>query len=77
MPRYVDIPRSNRLIAALSARPQILEAHLFGSRARGDASAHSDSDISVFVQEGASFSVHARCSTFGVRPQIQGQACRP
>lgn len=38
-----------RLRERLSARPEILEAYLFGSTARGDAQAHSDVDVAVFV----------------------------
>lgn len=38
----------SRLRAALAAREDLLEAYLFGSRARGDAAAHSDVDIAVF-----------------------------
>jgi hypothetical protein len=33
----------------LDQRPEILEAYLFGSRARGDAQPHSDVDVAVFV----------------------------
>jgi len=33
----------------LERRPEILEAYLFGSQARGDAMAHSDIDIAVYV----------------------------
>jgi hypothetical protein len=36
-----------RLREALVARPEVVEAYLFGSRARGDASAHSDIDVAV------------------------------
>ena len=37
------------LTAALLARPEILEAYLFGSRARGQSSPHSDIDVAVYV----------------------------
>jgi predicted nucleotidyltransferase len=40
-----------RIAAVLSARPEILEAYLFGSRARGAGQAHSDIDIAVFIDE--------------------------
>jgi predicted nucleotidyltransferase len=33
----------------LERRPEILEAYLFGSHARGEAAAHSDLDIAVYV----------------------------
>jgi predicted nucleotidyltransferase len=33
----------------LARRPEILEAYLFGSQARGEAAAHSDLDIAVYV----------------------------
>jgi predicted nucleotidyltransferase len=33
----------------LARRPEILEAYLFGSSARGEAAAHSDLDIAVYV----------------------------
>ena len=38
---------------ALSERDEILEAYLFGSRARGDAHAMSDVDVAVYVDESA------------------------
>jgi hypothetical protein len=40
-----------RIRRPLSARPEILEAYLFGSRARGDAQPHSDIDIAIFVSD--------------------------
>ncbi len=42
----------NRLTTALDARPEILDAYLFGSHGRGDATAVSDVDVAVFVAEG-------------------------
>jgi predicted nucleotidyltransferase len=33
----------------LGARPEILEAYLFGSRARGGSQPHSDVDVAVYV----------------------------
>ena len=38
-----------RLREALASRDEILEAYLFGSVARGEARAHSDVDVAVFV----------------------------
>mgnify|MGYP001547141196 FL=1 len=40
---------ADRIAAVLSARPEILEAYLFGSHARGSGQAHSDIDVAVFV----------------------------
>lgn len=42
---------ADRITAVLSARPEILEGYLFGSRARGEARAHSDVDVAVFVDD--------------------------
>jgi predicted nucleotidyltransferase len=42
---------AGRITALLAARPEILEAYLFGSRARGEGQAHSDIDIAVFIDE--------------------------
>jgi uncharacterized protein len=39
------------LRAALSRRPEIREAYLFGSWARGEAQARSDVDVAVYVDE--------------------------
>ncbi len=33
----------------LARRPEVLEAYLFGSHARGEAAAHSDLDLAVYV----------------------------
>ena len=40
-----------QLSKALSAREEILEAYLFGSRARGEARSDSDVDVAVYVDE--------------------------
>jgi len=40
-----------RIRRSLSARPEVLDVYLFGSQARGDAQAHSDIDVAVYVSE--------------------------
>lgn len=40
----------DRLRTALSSRPEVREAYLFGSWARGEAQPHSDVDVAVFVE---------------------------
>ena len=42
---------ADRITAVLSARPEVLEAYLFGSHARGAGQAHSDIDVAVFVED--------------------------
>jgi len=42
---------AERITDVLSARPEILEAYLFGSHARGEGQAHSDIDVAVFVDK--------------------------
>jgi len=42
---------AERIVDVLSARPEILEAYLFGSLARGAGQAHSDVDIAVYVDQ--------------------------
>ena len=42
-----------RLAAALEPRPEVLDAYLFGSVARGDERAHSDVDVAVYVADEA------------------------
>jgi predicted nucleotidyltransferase len=49
MPSVTPEDLAARLASALSGRAEILEAYLFGSSARGDAQAHSDVDVAVFV----------------------------
>ncbi len=39
--------------AALEARPEVLDAYLFGSFARGEAQPHSDVDVAVYVDPSA------------------------
>jgi predicted nucleotidyltransferase len=38
-----------KLAASLERRPEVLEAYLFGSCARGEARPHSDVDVAVFL----------------------------
>ncbi|MEO8277344.1 MAG: nucleotidyltransferase domain-containing protein [Thermoanaerobaculia bacterium] len=38
-----------RLGAVLQSRPEVLEAYLFGSTARGESRAHSDIDVAVYL----------------------------
>ena len=40
---------AERLARYLEGRPEVLEAYLFGSHARGDAQSHSDVDVAVYV----------------------------
>jgi len=42
-----------QLTAALAQRPEVLDAYLFGSVARGEARAHSDVDVAVYVSDTA------------------------
>lgn len=53
LPTALELPQLvERLAAVLAARPEILEAYLFGSVARGEAQAHSDVDVAVFTDAG-------------------------
>jgi len=45
----MDRDLATRVTAVLSTRAEILEAYVFGSRARGDERPHSDVDIAVYV----------------------------
>ncbi|MEJ2582134.1 MAG: nucleotidyltransferase domain-containing protein [Acidobacteriota bacterium] len=54
-----------RITAVLSARPEILEAYLFGSRARGASQAHSDVDVAVFIDR-----AKTEPSPFGYRSEL-------
>lgn len=42
---------AKRVVSALTGRREVMEAYLFGSRARGAGQAHSDIDVAVFVDE--------------------------
>jgi uncharacterized protein len=46
------IPLKEVLTRALGARPEVLDAYLFGSQARGDARPTSDVDVAVYVDRG-------------------------
>ena len=46
-----DHPLVTTLRAALAPRAEVREAYLFGSQARGDATARSDVDVAVYVDE--------------------------
>lgn len=50
-PGQVDRSLAERLAQALEPRAEILEAYLFGSRARGDAHRQSDVDVAVYIDE--------------------------
>jgi len=45
------IELATQIAEVLEPRREILEAYLFGSRARGAGHAHSDIDVAVFVDE--------------------------
>ena len=66
-----------RLVRALRERPEVLEAYLFGSQARGDAHAESDVDVAVYVERGATgdpaFGYMAELAT--VLASALGQEC--
>lgn len=49
--KSVDQQLVARLAGALSPREEILEAYLFGSRARGQARRDSDVDVAVYVDQ--------------------------
>ena len=50
-PEGVDRELVGRLADALAPREEVLEAYLFGSRARGQARRDSDIDVAVYVDE--------------------------
>lgn len=54
-----------RLAQALEPRPEVLEAYLFGSRARGNAHSRSDVDVAVYVDD-----ARAAAGPFGYRADL-------
>lgn len=42
---------AERIRKRLDARPEVLEAYVFGSCARGESQSHSDLDVAVYVDE--------------------------
>ena len=48
---HVDRLLVERLARALEPRTEILEAYVFGSRARGDAHRQSDVDVAIYIDE--------------------------
>ena len=63
--KSVDRQLLARLTRALSPREEILEAYLFGSRARGRARRDSDVDVAVYVDE-----ARVRASAWGYRADL-------
>ena len=61
----VDRQLVARLARALSPRGEILEAYLFGARARGQARRDSDIDVAVYVDE-----TRARDGVWGYRAEL-------
>ena len=61
----VDRQLLARLAGALSPREEILEAYLFGSRARGQARRDSDVDVAVYVDE-----TRARDGVWGYQAEL-------
>ena len=54
-----------RVAGALSAREEVLDAYVFGSRARGHARPDSDVDVAVYVDE-----ARARDGVWGYRAEL-------
>ena len=67
----VDGQLLTRLASALEARDEVLEAYLFGSRARGRARPRSDVDVAVYIDEG-----RARDGVWGYRAQLSTELMR-
>ena len=61
----------DRIAGALAARPEVLEAYLFGSQARGEAQAHSDVDVAVYLDPRA-----PDCTAFGLDAEIAADLMR-
>jgi len=56
---------------ALEPRPEVLEAYLFGSTARGDRQEHSDVDVAVYVDRDA-----AAPGSFGYTAEVGADLMR-
>jgi uncharacterized protein len=52
----------------LARRPEILEAYFFGSHARGEAAAHSDLDVAVYIDR-----EHLPPAPFGYVAELTGE----
>ena len=65
-PGRTDGTLAARLTEALEPRPEILEACLFGSRARGDAHSRSDVDVAVYYVDDA----RAAAGPFGYQADL-------
>ena len=61
-PRAAELGR--RVARALEARPEVLEAYVFGSVARGEAQPHSDIDVAVYLDR-------SRCTREGFGPAAE------
>ena len=64
-PGRVDRSLLKRLTRALEPRAEILEAYLFGSRARGNAHSQSDVDLAVYIDE-----ARAEAGSFGYQADL-------
>ena len=64
-PGHVDRSLVERLARALEPRTEILEAYVFGSRARGDARRQSDVDVAVYIDE-----ARAEAGRFGYQAEL-------
>lgn len=58
--------------ATLESRAEILDGYVFGSVARGDAAAHSDLDVAVYVEDGAL----AAASAYGYDSELTADLMR-
>jgi hypothetical protein len=63
----LPLPQSDAVVRALRDRLEVLEAYLFGSLARGEAQAHSDVDVAVYVDRAL-----ARDAPFGYAAELTG-----
>ena len=59
-----------RVARALEARPEVLDAYVFGSVARGEAQLHSDIDVAVYLDRR-----HSTGEASGPRPSSPPSSC--